>query len=82
MQIYSKCILTSRILLCGVLFRKPDDSCSRKREVPIENVAPQNKRRRERTISEVEEIVKKLEEKHAKTYSVEKLNVWAHNYVA
>jgi hypothetical protein len=30
------------------------------------------------TLSEVEEIVKKLEEKHGAAYLVEKLNIWAH----
>ena len=48
--------------------RKPDQPCtnsSPKCNMPAENVTPQSKRGRcEQTISEVEDIVKKLEEKH------------------
>ena len=62
--------------------RKPDQPCtnsSRKRDMPAENVTSQSKRGCcEQTISEVEDMVKKLEEKHGEAYTVEKLNVWAH----
>ena len=74
-----KCIVDSRK---DNALRSGDQPCtnsSRKRDMPAENMTPQSKRGRcEQMISEVEEIVKKLEEKHGEAYTVEKLNVWAH----
>lgn len=51
----------------------------RKRCTVSDNPPPSSKRQAiAKNISEVEEIIKKLQEKHGNAYSVEKLNCWGH----
>ena len=56
-----------------------EQSTRKRSSQTIDDSAPSSKRQAiAKSISEVEEIIKKLKEKHGDTFSVEKLNCWAH----
>ena len=58
----------------------PTNVQTRKRTAQMtSDSAPSSKRQAiAKSISEVEDIIKKLKEKHGDDFSVEKLNCWAH----
>ena len=71
---------TSILLWCH-LFSTKKQPCKRPNEPKDMASAPSSKRNAcMQKITEVEEIVSDLQQRHGSEYSVEKLNAWAHNY--
>ena len=68
-------------LECFIQKSNPEDTRNnrKRRNNSTSDIAPQSKWETcAQTLNEVEEIVKKLQEKHGATYSVEQFNIWAH----